>query len=92
MQRIMTDLGSLAERKDFSSREAKLPCRFWGRELVLLMTGGGWVAEGLLLNTGQDYDGLLPDLTGLHIYGAIDDITNGRVCIYLRRELRCCDA
>jgi len=39
-------MGSIGEGQEFSSREAKLPCRFRDRGLVLLMAEDGWEPAG----------------------------------------------
>jgi hypothetical protein len=44
----MSAPGSIAEGQEFSSREAKLPCRFRDRGLVLLMAEDGWFRDSRL--------------------------------------------
>lgn len=51
----MSEKGSIAEWQEFSGKEAKLPCRFRVSALVLLMTGDGWMAEGLLRDPQSVY-------------------------------------
>lgn len=41
----MSDLGSLAERQQFSKSGAKLPCGFRDRSRVRLMAKNGWILE-----------------------------------------------
>lgn len=45
---LTANMGSVAERQDFSRSEAKPPYRFRDRASAPLMTVDGWEVEGLL--------------------------------------------